>query len=628
MYFLFVQCSIDFMKLTNTTTLIGFVIWVLFLQSCQSNHSEEMKSFSGEEIAAESVKANQFFDRCFDAELIRNPEHQTYLGIKADYGKWRDHSDAHDQKELEIAKQELDSLRKNIDFDKLDEQTRISYKYFQYELQEEIDGYKWRFHNYPLNQMDGFHSSIPAFLINMHSIDSLSDAEAYISRLNAMDTLFNQYIEGLKIRDSLHIIPPQFVFPFIEADMVRMTKGQPMENSSALNPLYEDFISKIKTANIPSDKKNELTNNCRAALKNVVKPAYDKLLSYTKELEKKSTSVDGAWKWPDGDKFYSFALHSTTTTDLKPEEVFQIGESEVARIHTEMRKIMKELGWQKDNLHEFFAFMRKDPQFYFANTNEGRQKYKDLATGIIDTMREKLDLIFKTKPKAAIVVKAVEPFREQSVGGAFYEDPSQDGKRPGAYYINLYNMNDQPIYQAEALAYHEGIPGHHMQIAIAQELQGLPKFRTHGGNVAYVEGWALYAELLPKEYGFYKNPYSDFGRLANEVFRAARLVVDVGIHYKKWTRQQAFEYFIKNTPNPEGDCKKEIDRYIVWPSQATGYKIGMLKILELREYARKSLGEKYDIREFHDVILTNGSLPLSLLTENVRSWVELKKSSK
>lgn len=616
------------MKLTNLTTLIGFGIWVLVLQSCNSNHSEKIKSFSGEEISAESLKANQFFDRCFDAELSRNPEHQTYLGIKTDYSRWRDHSDAYDQKELEIAKLELDSLRKSIDFDKLDDQTRISYKYFQYELQEEIDNYKWRFHNYPLNQMDGFHSSVPAFLINMHSIESLSDAEAYISRLNVMDTLFNQYIDGLKIRDSLHIIPPQFVFPLIEADMVRMTKGQPMENSSSLNPLYEDFISKIKTAKIPSGQKYELTNKCRAALKNVVKPAYEKLLAYTRELEKKATTIDGAWKWPEGDRFYAYALRSTTTTDLKPEEVFLIGESEVTRIHTEMRKIMKDLGWRKDNLHEFFAFMRKDPQFYFANTKEGRQKYKDLATGIIDTMREKLDLIFKTKPKAAIVVKAVEPFREQSVGGAFYEDPSQDGKRPGTYYINLYNMSDQPIYQAEALAYHEGIPGHHMQIAIAQELQDLPKFRTHGGNVAYVEGWALYAELLPKEYGFYKNPYSDFGRLANEVFRAARLVVDVGIHYKKWTRQQAFEYFIKNTPNPEGDCKKEIDRYIVWPSQATGYKIGMMKILELREYARKSLSEKYDIREFHDVILTNGSLPLSLLTENVRSWVELKKSSK
>ena len=274
-------------------------------------------------------------------------------------------------------------------------------------------------------------------------------------------------------------------------------------------------------------------------MKNVVKPAYDELMKYTKDLEAKATNDDGAWKWPEGRKFYSMALSSTTTTDLKPEEIFLIGEQEVMRIHNEMRKIMKLTGWKKDNLHEFFEFMRKDPQFYFPNTREGQNQYKNLATGIIDTMRKQLDIFFKTKPKADIVVKAVEPFREQSAGGAFYEDPSADGARPGTYYINLYNMKDQPIYQAEALAYHEGIPGHHMQVAIAQELTGMPKFRKHGGNVAYVEGWALYSELLPKEYGFYKDPYSDFGRLSNEVFRAARLVVDVGIHYKKWTRQQA-----------------------------------------------------------------------------------------
>ncbi|HRH64829.1 MAG TPA: DUF885 domain-containing protein [Bacteroidia bacterium] len=603
-------------------------IFSLLFQSCHSDRSEKIKTYSIAEIHRESVKANDFFDKSFDASVSRNPEHQTYLGIKKDYGKWADHSDEFATKENEIVRQELDSLRKTIDFDLLDEQTRISYKYFEYNAQQQLDNFRWRFHNYPLNQMDGFQSGVPAFLINMHRIDSLPDAEAYISRLNGIPQLFSQYIDELKIRDSLKIIPPQFVFPMVKSDILNVVKGYPFDNSSVPSPLYEDFVAKVGKLNVSLTVKTKLLEECKNALVSQVKPAYLQLLEYTIALEQKATLDDGAWKWPDGAKYYISALHTTTTTDYKPEEVFLIGESEVARIHNEMRRIMKETGWQKDNLHEFFEFMRKDKQFYFANTTEGRNKYKALATGIIDSMRNTLDLIFKTKPKADIVVKAVEPFREQSAGGAFYEDPSPDGKRPGTYYINLYNMQDQPVYQAEALAYHEGIPGHHMQVAIAQELTGIPKFRMHGGNVAYVEGWALYSELLPKEFGFYKDPYSDFGRLANEVFRAARLVVDVGIHYKKWTRQQAYEYFIKNTPNPEGDCRKEIDRYIVWPSQATGYKIGMLKILELREYARKSLGEKFDIGEFHDVLLTNGPLPLSLLSENVRAWVELKKSAK
>lgn len=605
-----------------------FILCVLTFFSCQSPRKDTIKTYTQDEIARECVKANTFFDNSFDSFVSRTPEMQTYLGIKKDYGKWNDHSDENAKRELEFTKNNLDSLRKIVDFDKLDEKTRISYKYYEYNAQTEIDNFRWRFHNYPLNQMDGFQSAIPAFLINMHSIDSVADAEAYISRLNGIRTLFEQEIVELKIRDSLGIIPPRFVFPFVKSDIKNVLTGQPFDYSSKRCPLYEDFYSKISKLNLSAGVKQNLLQSCKEALLTSVKPAYDELMTYTVELEKKANDDDGAWKFPEGDKFYAAALKNTTTTDYKPDEVFQIGEKEVARIHAEMRRIMKLIGWKTDNLHEFFEFMRTDTQFYFPNTEAGKSKYKALATGIIDSMRVKLDLLFKTKPKAQIVVKPVEAFREQSAGGAFYEDPSLDGKRPGTYYINLYNMKDQPIYQAEALAYHEGIPGHHMQIAIAQELKDVPKFRTQGGNVAYVEGWALYSEMIPKEIGFYQNPYSDFGRLSNEVFRAARLVVDVGIHYKKWTRKQAYEYFIKNTSNPEGDCRKEIDRYIVWPSQATGYKIGMLKILELREYARKKLGAQFDLREFHDVVLTNGPLPLDLLSENVHAWVDSKLNPK
>jgi len=355
-----------------------------------------------------------------------------------------------------------------------------------------------------------------------------------------------------------------------------------------------------------------------------VKPAYEKLIAYTTQLEKKATEDDGCWKFPDGDEFYNAALERTTTTNLTADEIHEIGLKEVARIQGEMKEIMKKVHFKNDNLQDFFKFMREDKQFYFSNDSAGKKAYMAKAVEIINTMKAQLDKLFVTQPKAPIEVKAVEAFREKSATGAFYEEPALDGSRPGRYYINLYTMQDQPIYQMEALAYHEGIPGHHMQIAIAQELKNMPKFRKNGGNTAYQEGWALYSEQLGKEIGFYSDPYSDFGRLSMEIFRAARLVVDTGIHRKKWSRKKAIDYFLANIPNPEGDCIKEIERYIVWPSQATGYKIGMLKILELREKAKKELGDKFSLKEFHEVILTNGPLPLSLLEENVNNWIKSK----
>ena len=606
--------------------LIAFPIFTLF-SSCHQESKNVQISYTEEEIATESKKANEFFDKSFDDAVDRNPEQQTYLAIKKDYDKWTSRSDSFLIAENKIFEAELNNLRATINYEKLDEKTKLSFRYFEFQTQQQIAMFPWRFHNYPVNQMDGIQSTIPAFLINMHRIDSLSDAKAYIARLNGIGSLFDQVIEGLKIRDSLGINPPKFVFPMVLGDCKNVISGAPFASGTGKSPLFEDFSDKINSlSSISYAEKNELIKQAASALLNVVKPAYEKLMAELSQVAQHATDDDGAWKFPSGEKFYKAALYNTTTTDMTPDDIFETGEREVKRIHAEMREIIQKVSKKDDSLIWFFEYLRDNKQFYYPNTPEGRKDYMALATGIIDTMRGKLDLLFKTKPKAPIVVKAVEPFREKSAGGAFYEDPAQDGSRPGTYYINLFNMKDQPIYQAEALAYHEGIPGHHMQIAIAQELTDVPKFRQHGGNVAYVEGWALYAELIPKEYGFYKDPYSDFGRLSNEVFRAARLVVDVGIHYKKWTREQAYEYFIRNTPNPEGDCRKEIDRYIVWPSQATGYKIGMLKILELRERAQKELGDKFDIREFHDVILTNGPLPLKLLSENVRGWINSKKS--
>lgn len=584
----------------------------------------ENKTYSAEEIKAESAKANAFFDRVFDREVDRDPVRAALLGIKKDYDQWTDMSEEHSQKEMEIVKANLDSL-KQFNPDALDEQTKISYRLFENDAQQKIDNYKWHLHDYPVNQMGGFQVDMPTFLINVHLVDNKQDAEAYISRLSKVNALFDQLITNLKLREAKNIIPPKFVFPYVMNDCKNVISGQPFEKSGAMNPLLEDFTNKVNALkDIDETEKKDLIKKASDALLGSVKPAYEKLMAYWTELEKKATTDDGAWKLPDGDAFYDAALKMTTTTNLTADEIHEIGLKEVERIHNEMREIMKKVKFRSDNLQEFFEFMRTDKQFYYPNTAEGKEAYRVKAVKIIDDMKKELDKLFLTKPKADIVVKPVEAFREKSAGGAFYEDPAPDGSRPGRYYINLYNMADQAIYQMEALAYHEGIPGHHMQIAIAQELKGIPKFRMHGGNTAYIEGWGLYSEKVPKEIGFYQDPYSDFGRLAMELFRAARLVVDTGIHRKKWTREKALAYFKENTPNPEGDNKKEIERYIVWPSQATGYKIGMIKILELRENAKKKLGDKFDIREFHDVVLTSGPVPLNILEEMVNSWIEKK----
>lgn len=390
--------------------------------------------------------------------------------------------------------------------------------------------------------------------------------------------------------------------------------------------LLADFTNKVNALDLIEVKKQRLIADAIEALESHVGPANEKLIAYLQHLETRADTRSGVWKLPEGGAFYSYALKRTTSTDLTAKDIHKIGLQEVARIHGEMRTIMTAVNFN-GSLHAFFEFMRADPQFIYPQTDEGKQRYLNQATAIIDTVKSRLDELFITKPKTDLIVKPVEAYRESSAGIAFYSPPSIDGSRPGCYYANLYRMSDMPWYKMQALAYHEGIPGHHMQFAMTAEQENLPLFLKFESNTAHFEGWGLYAELLPKEIGLYQNPYSDFGRLTMELWRAARLVVDTGIHAKRWTREQAIEWLKINTPNPEGEIIKGVERYIVWPSQATAYKIGMLKILDLRERARHQLGDKFDIRKYHDVVLKNGALPLNILEELVNQWIIAEKSS-
>jgi uncharacterized protein (DUF885 family) len=583
------------------------------------------KTYTPEQIFSESKRANEFFDKNFDDFVARHPQFASQLGIKTGYDKWEDLSDASNAEDLAFSVQNLARLKRDFDFDALDPQTQLSWKLFENDVQQNAEGFRFRFHNYPVNQMFGWHSQTPTFLINIHRVDSVPDAEAYIARLNGIAKQADQVIENLELRAGKGIVPPKFVFPLVLDACKNVIKGKPFEQSETDSTLLADFTKKVTALkDVDQPTRDRLLADANQALLESFQPAYQKLIAFLEAQEKTAPAEGGAWQFPDGRSYYEFALRRTTTTKMTGDEIHDLGLKEVARIHAEMTKIKEKVKFKGD-LQAFFQFMRTDKQFYLPDTEEGRAEYLKRATDIINTMRGRLDELFLTKPKADVQVKAVEKFREKSAGKAFYQGPAPDGSRPGMFYVNLAEMKSTPTYELEGLAYHEGIPGHHMQIAIAQELQGIPKFRRMGSRyTAYSEGWGLYTELIPKEMGLYQDPYSDFGRLGLELWRAGRLVVDTGIHHKKWTRQQAIDYLKKNTPNAEADCVEAINRYIVMPSQATAYKIGMLKILELREKAKKQLGAKFDLRQFHDVVLTSGPVPLETLEELVDKWVKSK----
>lgn len=572
-----------------------------------------------------SKQANELFDKLFEESVARYPTFQTALGRKTNNDKWNDLSEEYGKEGHEFAKAQLAQLEA-LDANQLDEQTKVSLSLYKQSLQDQIDDYKWRLHSYPVNQMYATHAGVPTMLINQHRIDNLSDAKAYIARINGLPAYFAQLEESLQLRADNGVITPKFVFPHVIRTSENIVKGAPFDGGDD-NSVFADFKRKVEKLYADADKapteisKEALIAEAEQALVKSFKPAYDNLTAYLVELEKKADDRDGAWKLPNGEEFFNVKLKRTTTTELTAKEIHEIGLSEVARIHDEMRVIKDKVGFDGD-LKAFMEFMRTDPQFYYPNTEEGKARYLKEATAYIDTMVERLDELFITKPKAKLEVRAVEPFREQSAGKAFYNQPSQDGSRPGIYYANLYDMAAMPTYQMEALAYHEGAPGHHMQIALQQELKNMPMFRKFGRYTAYTEGWGLYTEYMPKEIGMYQDPYSDFGRLAMELWRACRLVVDTGIHAMKWTRQEGIDYYVNNTPNAKSDAVKMVERHIVMPSQATAYKIGMIKILELREDAKKTLGDKFDIRQFHEVVLQNGPVPLNVLEANVDAWVK------
>ena len=587
-----------------------FIILPFLLFSCSSNVDE-----------AEVKKARQFFESVFQDAVLDSPEFQASLGYKSNYNLWDDISWKHKRKIARRAKDDLVFLNENINFKKLDESTQISYKLMEKRINRIIERDKYIFHDYLITHRGGKHSSVPSFLINYHKIEDEDDIRDYISRLKNIEPLFNTLIDELKLRQDVKKIAPAFVFPQAIKTSENIISGYPFEETEKQNVIYDDFMKKLNALDISDAKKLRYQSEAEAVLLTVVNYSYKKLIDVLKGQQKLADNNHGVWKFEDGAEYYQHTLDGYTTLGLTAEEIHEIGLSEVERIHGEIYEIMEKVNFD-GTLKEFFDFMREDDQFYYPEGPKGRQMYLDQVQVVVDTLSNRIEELFYGLPSIPLQVKAVEAYREASAGIAFYQRGQADGSRPGTYYANLYRMRDMPIYKLENLAYHEAIPGHHMQISIQLEVEDMPSFRKYDGYSVYAEGWALYSETLPKEIGLYKDPYSDFGRLSGELWRACRLVVDTGVHHYKWTREEGIDYYMNNTANPEGDCVGMVERHIVWPGQAVSYKIGMIKVQELRAYAEQELGDKFSIQAFHDVVLKNGSVPMNILEDIVYSWVD------
>ncbi|WP_229801659.1 DUF885 domain-containing protein [Halioglobus japonicus] len=565
-----------------------------------------------------STRFEQLLEYSYAQDLVRAPYTASYRGQPTDNGKWNSVSEAH-QSESQALREERLAALDDIDTAALSENLRLSKQLFRSDLERRSASDEFRHHKYVIHQYRGPHTQVASSLINVHTVANAEDAHDYISRIEDTGRWFDEVIEQFRIREKKDMFLADWAYPQMIEAAGNVISGAPFDDGED-STIWADFQAKLTAIDLPAEERAELLELGRAALLSSLAPAYQRLIAELEHQAPLAPAKDGVWKFPDGDAFYAERLRWFTTTELSADEVHNIGLNEVDRIHGEMRAIMQTVEFDGD-LAAFFEFMRSDAQFYYPNTDEGREDYMAEATRMIDVMRTRLPEQFGLFPQAPLKVKRVEAFRERSAGKAFYQRPPADGSRPGIYYANLYDMSQMPKYQMEALAYHEGIPGHHMQLAISVELEGVPEFQKHTTFTAFTEGWGLYSELLPKEMGFYEDPYSDFGRLAMELWRAARLVVDTGIHSKQWTRQQAIDYLIENTPNPAGDARKAIERYIAMPGQATAYMIGKLKIVELREKARTALGEDFDIRAFHDEVLKDGPVPLSILEQKIDALI-------
>ncbi|NND82101.1 MAG: DUF885 domain-containing protein [Gammaproteobacteria bacterium] len=609
---------------------------ITLLAACEqsSQRSESSEATTAKPVAAtseqsESDRLNEWFEARYEEELMFSPIGLTMLGRKERYGEIDDFTDAALDEQLEWKRKTVADMEAGFDYDALDDATKVSYDLWKHQYTQATKAAEMRRQGYVFHQMGGIHSFMPTFLMSFHKVETAADMQAQIARTKAVGVGMNQLIELAKAGIEAGVRSPRFAYEIVTQQAKDVISGAPFDDSGEDSALWGSAKGKIQSlldaGTIDQAQADELLAQQSAAFTEALQPAYQQLVDFlTADLPNTAEVASGVHALPNGEAYYKMRLEAMTTTDMTADEIHQLGLDEVARLRVEMEQIKDKSGFE-GSLQEFFTFIRDskdDPRFYYPDTDEGRQAYIDDATAAINNIKTQLPNYFGILPKADLEVKRVEPFREEAGAPQHYFAGTPDGSRPGIYYAHLSDMKAMPKNQLEVIAYHEGLPGHHMQISIQQELTGIPTFRTQARFTAYSEGWGLYSEILAKEMpDTYVDLYSDFGRLTSEIWRAIRLVVDTGMHAKGWSQQQAVDYFAANSPAAQTAIEAEVRRYLVIPGQATSYKIGMIAIQKMRAKAEQKLGDKFDIRSFHDVILGAGALPLDMLEARVDRWI-------
>jgi uncharacterized protein (DUF885 family) len=605
--------------------LLLTVMTCFFLTSCGNQSSLEAVV----DQQSETEKLNAWFEVKYEEGLMMSPLGLTFQGRKERYNEIDDMSETAQLETLQWKGNTVQEMKTTFDYSKLSDAAKISYDLWEHQYESGLAGKAFMRRGYAFHQMNGTHSFFPTLMMNYHSVETEQDMKDYVSRLSAIGGAMTELTDQAKLAALEGVRPPRFAYEIVVKEAQSIISGVPFDTGSDDSSLWADAKAKtavlVESGVITKEQGAALLATTRSALVDNLAPGYQNLIAFMNDdIKNTSESAQGVHALPDGAAYYEYRLKSITTTDMSAEEIHQLGLDEVKRIRGEMEVIKEKDGFE-GTLQEYFAKIRDskdDEKYYYDNTDEGRQAYIDDATAAIENLKKELPSYFGILPKADLVVKRVEAFREQDGAPQHYYRGTPDGSRPGVYYAHLSDMKAMPKNELEVIAYHEGLPGHHMQISIAQELQGIPKFRTQAGSTAYSEGWALYTEALAKEMpNTYVTLGSDFGRLGSEIWRAIRLVVDTGMHYKQWSQQDAVDFFAENSPAPLQTIETEVRRYLVIPGQATAYKIGMIEIQRLRKISEEQLGDKFDIRAFHDTVLSGGALPLSMLERQVKSWI-------
>ncbi|MDB5977552.1 MAG: hypothetical protein JWR07_4312 [Nevskia sp.] len=569
-------------------------------------------ALAADDVAVRVKALDSLLAEQWEYNLKDSPEFATIIGDYRYNDKVSDASLAHVQQQKKDAQAFLVRFQA-IDTSGFPEQELLSQKLMVEQLQDTLKGIELKTYELPLDQFNGIHLQM-AQLVSALPFDSTKHYEDYLARLHQMPKIIDQVIEVSRQGQKDGLMQPKLLLEKVSTQARSI--AEPAGEASAFGQPVAKFPDTV-----PEADRKRLHDAIVQAVDTEVRPAYQKLAAFVAtEYAPKGRTQPGLWSLPDGDARYRFAIHSMTTTDKDPQVIHDLGLSEVKRIEGEMTAIARKLHYK--DLKSMRAALKTDPKVHATS----RQQIVDLYTKYIAQMQPKLPELFGLLPKTEVKVVSVQEYREKEAAAAEYNQGTPDGSRPGMVYVNTGDYQNRSLLPIEDTAYHEGVPGHHMQISIAQTLPGLPPFRQQAGYNAYVEGWALYAERLGKEIGFYQDPLSDYGRLSGELLRADRLVLDTGVHYKHWTREQMVKFFREHSSEDEPDIQAETDRYIAWPGQALAYKLGQLKILDLRERAKKELGAKFDIRAFHDEILDGGALPLDVMDGRVSGWIAAQKA--